>query len=136
MNPFVAIVCLGLLGLGTTTAHAQTARPAPAVALLPSGSLVAPDQGERPTAQTTPQNSSEPPVKAVPQTERKSKPQRVDENGEAVEAPDAPATARSARPERSARGSRASEGGRGARGAGGAGAGGGRATGAGRGRGH
>ena len=138
MNLFVAIICLGLFGLSTTTAYAQTARTAPAVAFLPAGSLSAAalDQGERPAAQTTPQNPSEPPVKAVPPTGRKSKPQRVDDNGEAVEAPAAPATARSARPERSARGSRASEGVRGARGAGGVGAGAGRALGAGRGRGH
>ncbi|WP_206599882.1 hypothetical protein, partial [Hymenobacter glacialis] len=100
MKPLVFIVCLGLLGLGTTTAYAQTARPVPAIALLPASAPVAPDQGERPAAQTTPQNPSEPPVKAVPQTERKSKPQRVDQNGEAVEAPAASATARSARPER------------------------------------
>ena len=73
-------------------------------------------------AQTVP--TTEPPVKAVPQTERKSKPERVSED-----APESPAEGRSARgsrPERSARGARGSQGrearaGRGARGAGGAG---------------
>ena len=127
MKTFLAIVCLGLLGLGTAPAHGQAARPASSLPPAP------PDQSERPAAQTTPQTApSEPPVKAVPQTERKPKPQRVDENGEAVEAHEGPATGRSARPEHSARGRRASEGGRGARGAGG----GGHVGGAGRGRGH
>ena len=73
-------------------------------------------------AQTVP--VLEPPVKAVPQTERQSKPERVSED-----APESPAEGRSARgsrPERSARGARGSQGrearaGRGARGAGGAG---------------
>ena len=55
-------------------------------------------------AQTVP--DTEPPVKAVHQTERKSKPERVKED-----APEGPAEGRSARgsrPERSARGARGS----------------------------
>ena len=68
--------------------------------------------------------TTEPPVKAVPQTERKSKPERVDED--APETRGAERSARGSRPERSARGARGSQGrearaGRGARGAGGAG---------------
>ena len=86
--------CLVLLLCGTVAARAQTV-PAP-----------------------------EPPVKAVPQTERKSKPERVDED--APETPGEERSARGSRPERSARGTRGSQGrearaGRGARGAGGAG---------------
>ena len=70
-------------------------------------------------AQTVP--APEPPVKVVPQTERKSKPERVSED-----APESPAEGRSARgsrPERSARGARGSQGreARAGRGAGGAG---------------
>ena len=73
-------------------------------------------------AQTVP--AMEPPVKTVPQTERKSKPERVKED-----APEGPAEGRSARgsrPERSARGARGihdreAGAGRGARGSGGAG---------------
>ena len=91
--------CLVLLLCGTVAARAQTV-PAPG-------------------APTT-----EPPVKAVPQTERKSKPERVDEN--APETRGEERSARGSRPERSARGARGSQGrearaGRGARGAGGAG---------------
>ena len=68
--------------------------------------------------------ATEPPVKAVPQTERKSKPERVNED--ASESPAEGRSARSSRPERSARGARGSHGreagaGPGARGAGGAG---------------
>ena len=68
--------------------------------------------------------ATEPPVKVVPQTERKSKPERVNED--ASESPAEGRSARSSRPERSARGARGSHGreagaGLGARGAGGAG---------------
>ena len=65
--------------------------------------------------------TTEPPVKAVPQTERKSKPERVDED--APETRGEERSARGSRPERSARGARGShsrEAGAG-RGAGGAG---------------
>ena len=72
-------------------------------------------------AQTVPTPSAEPPVKAVPQTERKSKPERVNED--APESPAQERSARGSRPERSARGARGSHGreagaGRGAGGAG------------------
>ena len=109
-----------LLGFGTARAQAI-----PGPATHPSELLAA-----QTPAQTTP--GAEPPVKAVPQTERKSKPERVaDDNDDAPEA----ASARGSRPERSARGARGSRGaggvGRGARGANGGGAG--RPTGVGRG---
>ena len=63
----------------------------------------APDQVIRPAApaQTTP--AAEPPVKAVPQTERKNKPERVADNAAAQ--PVENRSARGDRPERSARGS-------------------------------
>ena len=98
---------------------------------------VAPARAQTVPAQGTP--AAEPPVKAVPQTKRKSKPERVEEN-----TPDNPGvepSARGGRPEQSARGSqgRSAGAGRGARGAGrgarGAGAGGGGRP-AGVGRGH
>ena len=91
--------CLVLLLCGAVAARAQTV-PAPGAP------------------------ATEPPVKAVPQTERKSKPERVNED--ASESPAEGRSARSSRPERSARGARGSHGreagaGSGARGAGGAG---------------
>ena len=91
--------CLVLLLCGAVAARAQTV-PAPGAP------------------------ATEPPVKAVPQTERKSKPERVNED--ASESPAEGRSARSSRPERSARGARGSHGreagaGPGARGAGGAG---------------
>ena len=91
--------CLVLLLCGAVAARAQTV-PAPGAP------------------------ATEPPVKAVPQTERKSKPERVNED--ASESPAEGRSARSSRPERSARGARGSHGreagpARAARGAGGAG---------------
>ena len=92
----------------------------------------APARDQTVLAQSAP--TTEPPVKAVPQTERKSKPERVEDN--TPENSGAEHSARGSRPERSARGARGSLGraagaGRGARGAGARGAG--RAVGAGRG---
>ena len=88
--------CLVLLLCGAVAARAQTV-PAPGAP------------------------ATEPPVKAVPQTERKSKPERVNED--APESPAEERLARGNRPERSARGARGSHGreagaGRGAGGAG------------------
>lgn len=85
--------------------------------------VAAPARAQTVPAQNVP---AEPPVKAVPQTERKPKPERVDED--APESPGEAPSARGSRPERSARGARGSQGraagaGRGARGAGAGGAG-------------
>ena len=100
MKMVFRVVCLGLLLFAAAPARAQTV-----------------------PAQSAP--ATEPPVKAVPQTERKSKPERVDED--APESAGAERSARGNRPERSARGARGGQGaggaGRGARGAGGVGAG-------------
>ncbi|ALW85606.1 hypothetical protein AUC43_11190 [Hymenobacter sedentarius] len=129
-----------LLALGITRASAQTMPAGPAQAVLVRAAVPAtrPELVEElgAAAQTPAQGTpapAEPPVKAVPQTERKTKPQRVEEaaTAEPAEAP----SARGARAEQSARSARGSHGagaGRGARGVGGAG----RANGVGRGRGH
>jgi hypothetical protein len=80
------------------------------------------EQGDKSAPQQPTQTAPDPPVKAVPMTERKSKPQRVEENAETNEA-------RGPRSARSARGSRTAAGGHGARGSS-------RSQGVGRGRGH
>ena len=96
MKLLFRVGCLVLLLCGAVAARAQTV-PAPGAP------------------------AAEPPVKAVPQTERKSKPERVSEG--ALESPAEGRSARGSRPERSARGARGSHGheagaGRGAGGAG------------------
>jgi hypothetical protein len=82
-------------------AHAQAGLAD--LALAASAVAIAPDQATWPAApaQTTP--AAEPPVKAVPQTERKNKPERVADNTAAQ--PTDTRSARGDRPERSARSS-------------------------------
>ncbi|TGD79336.1 hypothetical protein [Hymenobacter wooponensis] len=122
------LYCLYLLLLALFASTAS-AKPTGLSAVDSKGMLVVEgavqnDQGDKTpaTARPSEQSSPEPPVKAVPMTERKSKPQRVDARGTE--------SARGPREVRSARGGRGSEAGRGAQG------GGGRGVGRGIGRGH
>ncbi|GAC1374896.1 MAG: hypothetical protein NVSMB30_18360 [Hymenobacter sp.] len=109
MKRLFLFLLLSPLLLVTARAQAPVPEQPRALGTIFTGLPAAGEQGERPAAQGP---GAEAPIKAVPQTERKNKPERVDDTQPATP----PAEARSARPERSARSERSDRPERSARG--------------------